>query len=124
MSREELILLKKLAKALPVTMSVYPSFRLEEIENIDERLQKNSFSLLNSCNPTIIRGGATLVKINSDRLFPVNHLRRLKKAYTKHGVRGVELYKKLVQENNKSINESCSHNLVLKLALETINPIL
>ncbi len=111
--------LKELSKRLPVTGTLYDSFGLEILPNRKINHFRASFDIVPSAvNPTILNDSINVIKIPKQRMFPVKHIRRLRKAYTDKGIPGVEDYVKWVYAQNKMIIDSAEQMLAMRLVTD------
>lgn len=115
-TKKDLASLKVLAKKLPVTYDLADQTVVKTIQNEMTQRVKNSFEVLPShSNPTIV-SEVIRVELTDQRLWPVNHLRRMKKAFLEGGVSGVDKYIKWVGENNRILNEYVARKMVIDSA--------
>lgn len=98
--------LKNLANRLPQTYREGKAYSFECIKNLREREIRNN----------VFGQGFSIETENSDekhlmshtKLYPINHLKKLKRAYIDSGFPGVEKYILWVNENNRMLNEKYS----------------
>ena len=111
--------LKEVVKRLPVTGTLYDSFGLEILPNRKINHFRASFEIVpGSVNPTILNDSINVIKIPKQRMFPVKHIRRLRKAYQERGIPGVEDYVKWVYAQNKMIIDSAEQMLAMRLVTD------
>lgn len=107
--------LKQIAKKLPATWTTYDSFGLQILPNRKINHFRASFDIVPDINPTILNDGLNIAKVPKQRMFPVKHIRRLRKAYINNGNAGVREYVKWVGENNTMLNEADKTEMIMKL---------
>lgn len=117
-SNKDLASLKKLAQKLPVTYDLADQVVIKSIQNAQALMAKNSFGILPEPSDPKIVSEIVSVALKDQRLWPVNHLRRMKKAFIEGGVAGVDKYIKWVGENNRTLNEFVSRKMVIDTAKE------
>lgn len=114
--------LKNIASELPFTVRTANDYFFEVstvqsqvnhnevINNFDVVNQKNEIQIL-SDKPDIVRDCI-------EAHFPVNHFKRLKKAFTNGGWDAVEEYKQWVYKNNQMLNKTIPIKTALHAAKE------
>lgn len=107
--------LKQIAKKLPATWTTYDSFGLEILPNRKINHFRASFDIVPNSDIKIMNDGLNIAKVPKQRMFPVKHIRRLRKAYKEKGSPGVKEYVKWVGENNTMLNEADKTELLMKL---------
>ena len=117
-SNKDLASLKKLAQKLPVTYDLADQVVIKSIQNAQALMAKNSFGILPEPSDPKIVSEIVSVALKDQRLWPVNHLRRTKKAFIEGVVAGVDKYIKWVGENNRTLNEFVSRKMVIDTAKE------
>jgi hypothetical protein len=113
--------LKELASKMPKSYS--EAYYLKAKIHYDNRGNefKNSFDLIPQCSPQIVSDRKEIYYEKDQKLFPINHFRRLKKAYQFDGYEGVKKYMAWVDSNNKYLNEKYKLKLVFHVAKTVIS---
>ena len=117
-------LLKEIAESLPASFTIYESFGFKELPNRQEMRVRTNFDIVPEyLQPKIANDRKKYIKVDKDRLWPVNHFRRIKKAYAENGEQGLRDYIDWVRKNNKLITDSAETKIAMEL-IENFNVII
>jgi len=105
--------IRKIAKKLPLSYIEGQKYSKKEIIDLRERESKNN--MFGQTVEQSISKESEFIIVKGERLFPVNHERRLKRAYEREGVQGIKDYYKWVDSNNKRLNAKYEQKIVMHL---------
>ncbi len=109
-------LLQQIAAKLPATFTIYDSFGIRELPNRQLAHERAKFSVLSQESiPVTITDNRQFIKVPKQRLWPVNHVRRLRKAYADNKEVGVKKYIDWVREQNKLITNTAEQMAAMKV---------
>lgn len=113
MKKELVKEIRNIAKKLPLSYIEVQKYSKKEIIDLRERESKNSM-FGQSVEQSISKESEYII-VKGEALFPVNHERRLKRAYEREGVQGIKNYYKWVDSNNKRLNAKYEQKIVMHL---------
>jgi len=113
MKKNLVIEIRKIAKKLPLSYIEGQKYSKKEIIDLRERESKNN--MFGQSIEQSISKESEFIIVKGETLFPVNHERRLKRAYEREGVQGIKDYYKLVDSNNKRLNAKYEQKIVMHL---------
>ena len=113
MKKELVKEIRNIAKKLPLSYVEGQKYSKKEIIDLRERESKNSM-FGQSVEQSISKESEYII-VKGETLFPVNHERRLKRAYEREGVQGIKNYYKWVDINNKRLNAKYEQKIVMHL---------
>ena len=113
MKKELLKEIRNIAKKLPLSYIEGQKYSKKEIIDLRERESKNSM-FGQSVEQSISKESEYII-VKGETLFPVNHERRLNRAYEREGVQGIKNYYKWVDSNNKRLNAKYEQKIVMHL---------
>ena len=105
--------IRNIAKKLPLSYVEGQKYSKKEIIDLRERESKNSM-FGQSVEQSISKESEYII-VKGETLFPVNHERRLKRAYEREGLQGIKNYYKWVDSNNKRLNAKYEQKIVMHL---------
>lgn len=105
--------IRNIAKKLPLSYIEGQKYSKKEIIDLRERESKNSM-FGQSVEQSISKESEYII-VKGETLFPVNHERRLKRAYEREGLQGIKNYYKWVDSNNKRLNAKYEQKIVMHL---------
>jgi hypothetical protein len=113
MKKNLVIEIRKIAKKLPLSYIEGQKYSKKEIIDLRERESKNN--MFGQSVEQSISKESEFIIVKGETLFPVNHERRLKRAYEREGVQGIKDYYKWVDSNNKRLNAKYEQKIVMHL---------
>lgn len=113
MKKELVKEIRNIAKKLPLSYVEGQKYSKKEIIDLRERESKNSM-FGQSVEQSISKESEYII-VKGETLFPINHERRLKRAYEREGVQGIKNYYKWVDSNNKRLNAKYEQKIVMHL---------
>jgi len=113
MKKELVKEIRNIAKKLPLSYIEGQKYSKKEIIDLRERESKNNM-FGQSVEQSISKESEYII-VKGETLFPVNHERRLKRAYEREGVQGIKNYYKWVDSNNKRLNAKYEQKIVMHL---------
>ncbi len=113
MKKELVKEIRNIAKKLPLSYVEGQKYSKKEIIDLRERESKNSM-FGQSVEQSISKESEYII-VKGETLFPVNHERRLKRAYEREGLQGIKNYYKWVDSNNKRLNAKYEQKIVMHL---------
>lgn len=113
MKKELVKEIRNIAKKLPISYIEGQKYSKKEIVDLRERESKNN--MFGQTVEQSISKESEFIIVKGDTLFPVNHERRLKRAYEREGVQGIKNYYKWVDSNNKRLNAKYDQQIIMHL---------
>ena len=113
MKKELVKEIRNIAKKLPLSYVEGQKYSKKEIIDLRERESKNS--MFGQSVEHSISKESEFIIVKGETLFPVNHERRLKRAYERNGTQGIKDYYKWVDSNNKRLNAKFEQKIVMHL---------
>lgn len=111
MKKELVKEIRNIAKKLPISYIEGQKYSKKEI--VDLRESKNN--MFGQTVEQSISKESEFIIVKGETLFPVNHERRLKRAYEREGVQGIKNYYKWVDSNNKRLNAKYDQQIIMHL---------
>lgn len=112
--------LKKLEAKMPISMYEANSTQQKIEHNNTGHEFKHSFEIVPTCQPVIVSDQTTIYTEKVEALRPVNHGRRLRKAFIENGYQGVRDYQKWVSANNEMLNKKYGMKVMMELTNKLI----
>lgn len=112
MNKQILKKLRDIANRLPLTYEKGNKYTKGEIKDLRGKEIKNTQFFQPGEGLIMMETKPIPIIKKNQTLYPVNHYRRLKKAYEKDGANGVKEYYKWVDQNNKKLNAEFETKLV------------
>lgn len=117
-------ILKQIDHRLPETFTLYDGNGFQEIENRDlTEARLYGTLLVGYQDPKILTDRRKVVKVKKVRSWPVNHLRRLRKAWIENKEEGVIKYIEWVNAQNKFVSNVSEQIIAMRLVNESIKTI-
>lgn len=113
MKKELVKEIRNIAKKLPISYIEGQKYSKKEIVDLRERESKNN--MFGQTVEQSISKESEFIIVKGETLFPVNHERRLKRAYEREGVQGIKNYYKWVDSNNKRLNAKYDQQIIMHL---------
>lgn len=113
MKKNLVIEIRKIAKKLPVSYIEGQKYSRKEVLDLKGREAKNN--TLGQAFEQSISQESDFIIVKGETLFPVNHERRLKRAYERNGTQGIKDYYKWVDSNNRRLNIKYDQKIIMHL---------